>query len=219
MGSDDSAAPRERGGVPAKQLLALVAAIVTIVLVCRGLLQQQVLAAAAGLGAAPPAFTGFDAVSLPQPLPRSTCDAPRPNGALPHRVAAARRLAHAHHHHRPDHRDVHDDAGAHFIIVLSFTHLPQPPSPPPSLAMQQALLKSAIETLKAPVSERTQERIHLCAVLLTDHLRAFPAMPYNLLCDACRSLAYTPVAPRIRMYVARAGLTTENRDTANVERI
>ena len=65
--------------------------------------------------------------------------------------------------------------------------------------MQQGLLANAIEMLKTPPNERTQERIHLCAVLLTDHLRAFPAIvPYNLLCDACRSLTYSQLAPRVR---------------------
>ena len=49
------------------------------------------------------------------------------------------------------------------------------------------LLPACIETLKTPPSERTQERIHLCAVLLTDHLRAFSSkLPYSLLCEACR---------------------------------
>ena len=67
--------------------------------------------------------------------------------------------------------------------------------------MQQAAqLQKAIDTLKMPANERTQERIHQCGVLLTDHLRAFPAnVPYNQLCDACRSLAYNQLAPRIRI--------------------
>ena len=63
---------------------------------------------------------------------------------------------------------------------------------------QAAALKAAIETLKTPASERKQEGIHLCAVLLTDHLRAMPTkLPYNLLCEACRAFVYAQLAPRV----------------------
>jgi CRP-like cAMP-binding protein len=63
-----------------------------------------------------------------------------------------------------------------------------------------ALLDHAIGTLRSPQSERTQERVHLLAMLLTDHLHAFSSkLQYNQLCDVCRALSYTFVPPRVRM--------------------
>ena len=70
----------------------------------------------------------------------------------------------------------------------------------PLPAHVEAAIRQTIETLKLPASERTQEKIHLCAVLLTDHLRAFSSkLPYNNLCDACRGLSYSRLDARIRM--------------------
>ena len=64
----------------------------------------------------------------------------------------------------------------------------------------RAWLQHAVDTLKLPTSERSQESVHLLAIMLTDRLRAWPAkLPYNQLCDAAASLSYSYMPPRMRM--------------------